>query len=103
MKSISPAAVRRFRHVGVIGRRFEHYLLHEAWVWEHQALVRSRAVYGDASLLADFERVRAAVLSQPREIHTLAKSVADMRDKMRKHLLRGTAEQFDLKQGRWVA
>ncbi len=78
---------------------YEHYLLHEAWVWEHQALVRSRAVYGDASLLADFERVRAAVLSQPREIHTLAKSVADMRDKMRKHLLRGTAEQFDLKQG----
>lgn len=77
---------------------YEHYLQHEAWVWEHQALVRSRAVYGDAALLAGFERVRAEILSQPREIHSLAKSVADMRNKMRKHLLRGTADQFDLKQ-----
>ena len=25
---------------------FEHYLKEDAWIWEHQALVRSRAVYG---------------------------------------------------------
>ncbi len=78
---------------------FEQYQQHDAWVWEHQALVRSRAVYGDADLLAGFGRVRAEILSQLRDIYSLAKSVADMRDKMRKHLLRGTTEQFDLKQG----
>ena len=77
---------------------FEQYQKKDAWVWEHQALVRSRAVYGNAALVAEFNRVRAEVLSESREIHTLAKSVVDMRDKMRKHLLRGTVEQFDLKQ-----
>ncbi|WP_024872242.1 bifunctional [glutamate--ammonia ligase]-adenylyl-L-tyrosine phosphorylase/[glutamate--ammonia-ligase] adenylyltransferase [Tolumonas lignilytica] len=80
-------------------KAFEHYQQHDAWVWEHQALVRARAVYGDDLLLREFARVRAAVLSQHRDIAMLAQSVADMRAKMRTHLLRGTAEQFDLKQG----
>ena len=78
---------------------YEQYQRQDAWVWEHQALVRSRAIYGDADLIAAFESIRADVLSQHRDIHELAKSVSEMRLKMRQHLLRGNAEEFDLKQG----
>ena len=77
---------------------YEHYLQQEAWTWEHQALVRARAVVGEPTITAEFNRIRQAVLSRHREA-ALREEVVAMRDKMRAHLLRGTAEQFDLKQG----
>lgn len=77
---------------------FDRYQRQDAWVWEHQALVRSRAIYGDSALIAAFEQIRAEVLSQHRDIAELAKSVVEMRSKMRQHLLRGGDDVFDLKQ-----
>lgn len=78
---------------------YEHYLHHEAWTWEHQALVRARAVVGEAAIVADFNQIRKQVLSRHRDQVALQQEVVAMRDKMRAHLLRGTAEQYDLKQG----
>jgi glutamate-ammonia-ligase adenylyltransferase len=78
---------------------YEHYLNHEAWTWEHQALVRARAVVGEAAIVADFNQIRQQVLSRHRDQAALQQEVVAMRDKMRAHLLRGTAEQYDLKQG----
>lgn len=78
---------------------YEHYLQQEAWTWEHQALVRSRAVVGEAAIVGEFNRIRREVLSRQRDTATLRGEVVEMRAKMRQHLLRGTAEQFDLKQG----
>ena len=35
----------------------------EAWTWEHQALVRARAVAGDKNLVCKFEGLRKSILS----------------------------------------
>jgi glutamate-ammonia-ligase adenylyltransferase len=59
------------------------YQLQSAWVWEHQALVRTRVVAGDAALKKALESLRMEVLALPREQSELASAVCDMRDKMR--------------------
>jgi len=79
---------------------FEKYQHQGAWTWEHQALVRARVVAGDPNLAADFNKVRDQVLRQPRDAQSLATEVQQMREKMRKHLDRGTKDgKFSLKQG----
>ncbi|MEW9799684.1 bifunctional [glutamate--ammonia ligase]-adenylyl-L-tyrosine phosphorylase/[glutamate--ammonia-ligase] adenylyltransferase [Alteromonas nitratireducens] len=77
---------------------FRRYQQEEAWTWEHQALVRARGVLGDEALLHDFSRVRAEVLGQPRDHDKLRQDVADMRAKMRAHLLKQDDVLVDLKQ-----
>ncbi|MBT1444559.1 bifunctional [glutamate--ammonia ligase]-adenylyl-L-tyrosine phosphorylase/[glutamate--ammonia-ligase] adenylyltransferase [Shewanella sp. JM162201] len=78
--------------------RFGEYQRDEAWTWEHQALVRSRFVFGDNSLAARFSEIRAEVLGKTRDKATLKTEVRDMRIKMREHLLSVDAGLFDLKQ-----
>lgn len=75
---------------------FRDYQLHKAWVWEHQAITRARFIAGDVEVGAAFEKIRAEVLSQKRDIGKLKKEVIDMREKMRmaQHL---TANAFDIK------
>lgn len=81
---------------------FADYQHQQAWTWEHQALVRSRAIAGNAALCERFEVVRREVLGQPREPEKLRESVVAMRRKMRNHL--GSSDQagrqgtFHLKQ-----
>jgi len=82
--------------VGIEG--YKKYLQSNAWTWEHQALVRARAVYSDPELLQTFKQLRESVLAQPRESAQLAAEVSAMRAKMRKHLNRAKAGEFDLKQ-----
>jgi glutamate-ammonia-ligase adenylyltransferase len=79
---------------------FEKYQRNDAWIWEHQALVRSRVVAGDADLAIDFGKVRDTVLRQVRDTQSLGTEVRQMREKMRKHLGQGTKDgKFSLKQG----
>lgn len=78
---------------------FEHYQHQSAWTWEHQALVRARPVAGDFSLGRAFERVRLSVLCLRRDRAKLRQEVLEMREKMRLHLDRSSADQFDLKHG----
>jgi glutamate-ammonia-ligase adenylyltransferase len=78
---------------------FAAYQRERAWTWEHQALVRARCVGGDATLCADFERVRAEVLESPRDVERVLEDVATMRRRMRDELDRSDAATFDLKQG----
>ena len=77
---------------------FEKYQTEEAWTWEHQALVRARAICGDVELLEDFNRVRSTILTQKRDKQALATDVCKMRLKMREHLLAKNNEKVDLKQ-----
>lgn len=60
----------------------DRYQRHEAWTWEHQALTRARAVAGDATLQNDFEALRRAVLSRPRDTEVLRAEVKGMRARM---------------------
>lgn len=76
---------------------FEDYQMHEAWTWEHQALVRARAVYGEAELIAQFNQIRREVLCKARDESQLKTDVRQMREKMRLHLGTTQADRFNLK------
>ena len=65
---------------------FEKYQRNEAWTWEHQALVRARAVAGDKELTQKFETLRKDILSTQRAIPKLKEEVINMRQKMQEHL-----------------
>jgi glutamate-ammonia-ligase adenylyltransferase len=77
---------------------FERYQLSDAWTWEHQALLRARAVAGDARLCAAFEAVRRRTLSSAVRRETLRNDVLEMRLRMRKELSRSGPTEFDIKQ-----
>jgi [glutamine synthetase] adenylyltransferase / [glutamine synthetase]-adenylyl-L-tyrosine phosphorylase len=77
---------------------FERYQREEAWTWEHQALLRARAVAGDARLRTAFEAARRRVLSGAVELETLSADVSEMRLRMRRELSKAGAGQFDIKQ-----
>ncbi|MFK3915395.1 bifunctional [glutamate--ammonia ligase]-adenylyl-L-tyrosine phosphorylase/[glutamate--ammonia-ligase] adenylyltransferase [Psychrobacter sp. NPDC078501] len=81
---------------------FETYQMDKAWSWEHQALVRARAICGDKRVTARFCDIRRDVLSLPRTMDQVRSEVTSMRIKMQKHL--GTSQwqqeagKFHLKQ-----
>ena len=81
---------------------FETYQFDKAWSWEHQALVRARAICGDRRVTAQFCDIRRNVLALPRTIEQVRSEVTSMRIKMQKHL--GTTQweqqagKFHLKQ-----
>ena len=77
---------------------FERYQLQDAWTWEHQALLRARAVGGDARLSERFEATRRRVLCGAVHRDTLRNDVRDMRMRMRKELSKAGPGQFDIKQ-----
>lgn len=62
---------------------FRDYQLNKAWVWEHQALTRARAVTGVPEIGSAFERLRCEVLCMKRDRVELKREVAAMRQKMR--------------------
>jgi glutamate-ammonia-ligase adenylyltransferase len=76
------------------------YQFNQAWTWEHQALVRARAVAGDTRICAGFEQLRHEVLARARDPLVLKRDVVEMREKMRASLAKETPGRFDLKQGR---
>ncbi len=77
---------------------FSEYQLQEAWTWEHQALIKARSVCGDDRIAGHFEKTRAKVLSRQRPAGALKKEVIQMREKMRKELLKPDPDVLDLKQ-----
>lgn len=79
---------------------FADYQRERAWLWEHQALLRARAVAGPEALRARFAEVRADILARPREPAAVLSEVARMRERWRTELDRSTSTHFDLKQGR---
>jgi len=78
---------------------FFDYEQKQAWIWEHQALIRTRAIAGHPKLRRQYEDMRLRFLCQPRRTETLRSEVLSMRRKMRAHLDQSTAESTDLKQG----
>lgn len=76
---------------------YEKYLINDAWLWEHQALVRARAVTSSHTLKDSFARIRQKVLCQSRETHEVRASIIEMRDKMLSAKPERSNEVFDLK------
>ncbi|HEY8265222.1 MAG TPA: bifunctional [glutamate--ammonia ligase]-adenylyl-L-tyrosine phosphorylase/[glutamate--ammonia-ligase] adenylyltransferase [Steroidobacteraceae bacterium] len=79
---------------------FENYQRREAWTWEHQALLHSRWIAGDAALGAAFAGIRTSVLIEAVKRETLREEIVAMRERMRSEHARQRDELFDLKQDR---
>jgi glutamate-ammonia-ligase adenylyltransferase len=77
---------------------FRDYQQHQAWTWEHQALIKARPILGDPLLINHFEKTRNAVLARQRNRGKLQQEVIRMRQRMRQELLKPEAGIFDLKQ-----
>ena len=81
---------------------FLQYQLYHAWVWEHQALVRARAIAGDRHVIQQFDAIRQQILMQTRNTEQLKQEVLEMRRKMHSHLGSSQTQQqqgvFHLKQ-----
>ncbi len=77
---------------------FETYQHESAWTWEHQALLRARAVAGDPGLRERFAAVRRRVLCRDVHLATLRTDVLEMRRRMRRELSQSGSGEFDLKQ-----
>ena len=78
---------------------YRDYQRDRAWTCEHQALVRARAVAGDAALCEAFVQVRRETLTRVRDPALLHEDVRKMRARMRSELDRSDAGRLDLKQG----
>ena len=78
---------------------YQKYITEKAWTWEHQALVRVRAIVGDVQSKLQFTEFKQEFVGQARDIDALRTEVVEMRNKMRASLDKSNAEQFDLKQG----
>lgn len=87
---------------GLLISRFDAFIEYQrerAWTWEHQALLRARAVAGNHELMQDFEKFRVDLIASRRETRELADAVFTMRQKMRAHLDQSDEQQFNLKHG----
>ncbi|NNF40821.1 MAG: bifunctional [glutamate--ammonia ligase]-adenylyl-L-tyrosine phosphorylase/[glutamate--ammonia-ligase] adenylyltransferase [Woeseiaceae bacterium] len=78
---------------------FERYQEEHAWTWEHQALLRARAVAGSDKVAGEFKRIRRHTLTRRVKRDSLRQDVISMRQKMRKELDRSDEQLFDLKNG----
>ena len=88
---------------GILVSQFESFAAYQsqdAWTWEHQALLRARAITGDAGLVQWFENTRKKILTRKRDPGKLKQEVVDMRQRMRRKLLKHDPGLFDIKQDR---
>jgi len=77
---------------------FIDYQRTEAWTWEHQALLHSRAIAGSMPLRTQFEAARVALLCSSVRYDTLQADVRHMRERMRRELSSAQDGAFDIKQ-----
>ena len=61
---------------------FAEYQRHQARTWEHQALIRARAVAGSARIAEDFAQLKKEILCRRRQPQKLRQEVLQMRQKM---------------------
>jgi glutamate-ammonia-ligase adenylyltransferase len=96
-------ALRPNGNSGLLVTRFEAYADYQqqrgsntAWTWEHQAMTRARFVMGFPGLAPQFDAVRHAVISAPRDAASLKAEIVAMRERVRQgHPVK--AERFDVK------
>lgn len=58
---------------------FGKYQRNDAWVWEHMALTRARAIAGDQSFRDEIDAEVDAILAIPSEVRKTTKEMTDMR------------------------
>ena len=76
---------------------YARYLRDQAWIFEHQALTRTRIVQASAQQVADFCQVRCKMLCQARDPAVLREEILNMRRRMAHHKGARNSAMFDLK------
>jgi len=76
---------------------YKNYLIKEAWLWEHQALVRARAISGSAGLQDEFQTIRQQVLCLERDLDEVRTSIIEMRNKMLDANASNVSSEFNIK------
>lgn len=61
---------------------FAKYQANEAWVWEHAAMIKSRAIYATAEQAQWHQKLRADVLRQKRDNKSVDQALQEMADKL---------------------
>ncbi|MFK7937794.1 MAG: bifunctional [glutamine synthetase] adenylyltransferase/[glutamine synthetase]-adenylyl-L-tyrosine phosphorylase [Roseovarius sp.] len=61
---------------------FQDYQENEAWIWEHLALTRARAIAGSDALADDIDRFRTTLLGQAHSALDVLREVKDMRTRL---------------------
>ncbi len=79
---------------------YKKYLAKDAWLWEHQALIRARPISKNQALVSQFFAMRKNILCQMRELNDVRTSVKEMRDKMLVHHGSKDENKFNLKKDR---
>jgi [glutamine synthetase] adenylyltransferase / [glutamine synthetase]-adenylyl-L-tyrosine phosphorylase len=77
---------------------FEDYQMHNAWPWEHQALIKARFAAGDPAVGDRFAALRERILRMPRQAADFAEAVRSMRERMRREHGVDVGGRFDVKQ-----
>ena len=79
---------------------FQSYQENKAWVWEHQALTRSRVVLGSGALIEKINHIRLDVLTTKIDYTTLQDEIISMRTRMQTQFesKNRQPEKFHLKQ-----
>ena len=65
---------------------FESYHAQSAWTWEHMALTRARVIHGPPGLAERLSDIVKTTLCRPRDPAVLVRDVADMRDRIARHM-----------------
>lgn len=61
---------------------FAQYQQKQAWIWEHQALLKARVFYGNSRYRTRLLHLKKNIITQPVDEKQLAKTVKEMRDKV---------------------
>lgn len=81
-------------------KAFETYQMSTAWTWEHQALLRARAVAGEDLVRRKFELIRQKVLCSCVKQEDLRKDISEMRERVYRERDKSPRSSFDIKNGR---
>jgi glutamate-ammonia-ligase adenylyltransferase len=75
---------------------FQSYLINEAWIWEHAALIKSRTAYATQDQKKWFTELRREVLCQKRDSNIVVNELKDMAQKLKLLSHKDHQKEFDL-------
>ena len=78
---------------------FKSYQTDQAWLWEHQALLRARAVAGSTAMIAQFDAIRHEALARDRQVEMLRQEIVSMRLRVQSHSTATPVGKFHIKHG----
>lgn len=74
---------------------FENYQLNQAWIWEHAALIKSRAVYATAKQNQWFKSFRQSIINQNRKPKVVDKALQEMALKLQQSGKKNHHKEFE--------